>query len=182
MQHRQKFRYTLLGAAILALGVVIGQFITPGSESQSSSVFDEISCRKLTIITDTGESAIVLSSDEQSNSISIADTNEKHIALSLGGDQEGAHLLVNEPGDEKGIVLSASSGHNAIGIYGQRNETTIYLSNLILGGSQSSSIAIKKNGRSQISLFSDAGFPPQANPENSITIINQYGRPQSVSD
>ena len=36
MNCKQKLRYTILGAGIMALGITIGQFITPNVEAQSS--------------------------------------------------------------------------------------------------------------------------------------------------
>lgn len=49
MNHKQKLGYMALGAGILALGIIIGQFVTPDIEAQSNGVFDEIQCKKLTV-------------------------------------------------------------------------------------------------------------------------------------
>ena len=50
MNHKQKLGYMALGAGILALGIIIGQWGTPDIEAQSNGVFDEITCRKNLII------------------------------------------------------------------------------------------------------------------------------------
>ena len=60
MNHKQKLGYTLLGAGIMALGITIGQFVTPDIEAQRNGVFNEITCRKLTVVDKTGKDAIIL--------------------------------------------------------------------------------------------------------------------------
>ena len=55
MNHKQKLGYMGLGAGILAVGIIIGQVITPNIEAQSNGVFDEITCRKLTVVDKTGK-------------------------------------------------------------------------------------------------------------------------------
>ena len=45
MNHRQKLGYIALGAGIMAVGITIGQFITPQLEAQSNGVFDKVVCR-----------------------------------------------------------------------------------------------------------------------------------------
>ena len=57
MTHKQKLGYMLLGAGIMALGIIIGQVITPEIEAQSNGVFDEIQCRKLTVVDHNGETS-----------------------------------------------------------------------------------------------------------------------------
>ena len=47
MNHKQKLGYMALGAGIMALGIIIGQVITPNIEAQSDGVFDTIMCRQL---------------------------------------------------------------------------------------------------------------------------------------
>ena len=50
MNHKQKLAYILLGAGIMAVGIIIGQFITPNIEAQSNGVFDKIPCRELEVV------------------------------------------------------------------------------------------------------------------------------------
>ena len=61
MNHKQKLGYTLCGAGIMALGIIIGQVITPDIEAQSNVVFDEITCRSLKVVDENGKTAIELS-------------------------------------------------------------------------------------------------------------------------
>ena len=50
MNHKQKLGYILLGAGIMALGIAIGQFITPDIEAQNNGVFEKITCRELEVV------------------------------------------------------------------------------------------------------------------------------------
>ena len=49
MNHKQKLGYTLLGAGVMAVGITIGQFITPQLEAQQNGYFDKILCRQLLV-------------------------------------------------------------------------------------------------------------------------------------
>ena len=55
MNHKQKLGYMALGASIMALGIIIGQIITPDIEAQSNGVFDEITCRTLKVVDKNGK-------------------------------------------------------------------------------------------------------------------------------
>ena len=46
VNHKPKLGYMALGAGILALGIIIGQWGTPDIEAQSNGVFDEITSRR----------------------------------------------------------------------------------------------------------------------------------------
>ena len=60
MNYKQKLGYTLLGAGIMALGIIIGQLGTPDIEAQSNGVFDKITCREIEVVDEDGNKAIVL--------------------------------------------------------------------------------------------------------------------------
>ena len=60
MNHKQKLAYMALGALILALGITIGQVITPTIEAQNNGVFDDITCRSLRVVDEKGEATIYL--------------------------------------------------------------------------------------------------------------------------
>ena len=64
MNHKQKLGYTLLGAGIMALGIIIGQAITPNIEAQQHGYFDTIVCHKL-FVKNVGDdmSAVMISPD-----------------------------------------------------------------------------------------------------------------------
>ena len=70
MNNRQKFGYTLLGAGIMAVGITIGQFITPPIEAQNNRVFDEVVCSKLTVVNREGKQVVLLGEGEYTSVIS----------------------------------------------------------------------------------------------------------------
>ena len=78
MNHKQKLGYTLLGAGILAIGIIIGQIITPDIEAQSNGVFDEITCRSLRIVDKDGKAKVILAAEEeQGNGVFLYDKKGK---------------------------------------------------------------------------------------------------------
>ena len=85
MNHKQKLGYTLLGAGIMALGIIIGQWGTPDIEAQSNGVFDEIVCKGLRVIDEEGNKAIDLSTDSEGCSIVVYDKEGRRgITLDVG--------------------------------------------------------------------------------------------------
>ena len=73
MNQKQKLGYMALGAGIMALGIIIGQFITPNIEAQNNGVVDHIVCRSLTVVDRAGRSAISLSSNRRDNALTVYD-------------------------------------------------------------------------------------------------------------
>ena len=94
MNYKQKLGYMALGAGILAVGIIIGQIITPDIEAQSNGVFDEITCRSLKVVDENGKTAI---------------------ELSAGGEFDNRVTLYNQWGS--GIVLNASKIDNRVSVY-----------------------------------------------------------------
>ena len=101
MNHKQKLGYMALGAGILALGITIGQFITPDIEAQNNGVFDEIVCSRLTVINHAGEHMIDLISGEDGNMIRLSDkAGTPQMALSV---QEDANSIMISNKNNRGI-------------------------------------------------------------------------------
>ena len=71
MNHKQKLEYMAVGAGILALGIIIGQVITPDIEAQNNGVFDSITCRSLTVLDKFGRDAIMLNTTNNNNSLTV---------------------------------------------------------------------------------------------------------------
>ena len=65
MNYKQKLGYMALGAGILALGIIIGQVITPDIEAQNNGVFDKITCRELEVIDKDIKTGITLTTHER---------------------------------------------------------------------------------------------------------------------
>ena len=120
MNHKQKLGYMVLGALILAIGITIGQFITPNIEAQQNGFFDQITCRRLYVEDQHGKTAIVLGSNEDGNTISICDPNgEVRPAIGLHSNK----IVGN------GILIYHPNGKEAIGLHGNKivgNTISIY--------------------------------------------------------
>ena len=111
MNHKQKLGYTLLGAGIMAIGIIIGQVITPEIEAQSNGVFDKIICKEIEVVDKAG----------------------KRIAFLGGGVSSWKRTaknnffeIFNKDG-EKAIRLSADGPVNAINIYDPEGHSAIDL-------------------------------------------------------
>lgn len=124
MNHKQKLGYMALGAGILALGITIGQIITPGIEAQSNGVFDKIQCRQLEVVDKHGNSAIVLGSDDKINGVSIFDSSgEKAIWLFSETNKFNVVGVYNSSGTRAISLVSDDRMSNQVslfGIYGQK--------------------------------------------------------------
>lgn len=87
MNHKQKLGYMILGAGIMAVGIIIGQVITPGIEAQSNGVFGEIQCTGLTVVDEQGKVAVLLTTttegDKEGSGVYVLDKHE-NIAVGLG--------------------------------------------------------------------------------------------------
>ena len=105
MNHRQKLGYMALGALILAIGITIGQCITPNIEAQQNGVFDEITCRQLTVVDENGKMAIGLGSLGTGNSITIWDPNEE--AFQCDALPSSNQLIFRNKSDGAGIGFYA---------------------------------------------------------------------------
>ena len=127
MNQKQKLGYMVLGAGILALGITIGQFITPDIEAQSNGVFDKITCRELVVVDSSGKEAIFLKSTKKNNNIIImgkeggliglsTDETEGNGVVIFGNDQSPPALRLYSH-DESGNGIVIQSKHGKKGIY-----------------------------------------------------------------
>ncbi len=81
MNHKQKLGYMALGAGILALGITIGQFITPNTEAQNDGVFDKITCKEIEVVDITGRRVAFLGREVKD----VMGTRFKHNAFIIYG-------------------------------------------------------------------------------------------------
>ena len=101
MNHKQKLGYTLLGAGIMAVGITIGQFVSPNIEAQSNGVFDEITCRSLSVVDEKGETEIGLGE----KTVVIRD-KQGRLAVILSSREVGNGLTVFDKGKIAGMLVS----------------------------------------------------------------------------
>ena len=102
MNYKQKLRYTLLGAGIMALGIIIGQWGTPNIEAQSKGVFDKITCREFEVVDAKGNKAIVLAGGDK--------YGNNNLSIYYPQGKEGIELRCNDAGTSAIRNLNRSSG------------------------------------------------------------------------
>ena len=102
MNHKQKLGYTLLGAGIMALGIIIGQWGTPNIEAQSKGVFDKITCRELEVVDAKGNKAIVLAGGDK--------YGNNNLSIYYPQGKEGIELMCNDAGTSIIRSLNRSNG------------------------------------------------------------------------
>ncbi len=119
MNSKQKVGYMALGAAILAIGIVIGQFITPDITAQNNGVLDEIRCAGLTVVDEAGNTAIQLTAlkgDKRDfNSIRIYNRGQPSVELS-SGITENRVMLVDKAGKGRILMTTRERAGNTISI------------------------------------------------------------------
>ena len=115
MNNKRKLGYTLLGAGIMAIGITIGQFLTPNIEAQSNGVFDKIVCREIEVVDKNGNKAIALFSDADFTRLIVYNPQGKQgIKLESGG--WGNYVIVFEDQDDEkeGVSLAGTSEENYV--------------------------------------------------------------------
>ena len=128
MNHKQKLGYTLFGAGIMAVGIAIGQFITPNIEAQSNGVFDRIICRELELVDKDGNKAIGLQSNDKSNSVNVYD-RQGNVATILGSiDNLGSGLSIYDKQKKLAVGLSSIDKSNGLSVYDRQGNVAVELS------------------------------------------------------
>ena len=148
MNYKQKLGYMALGAGILALGITIGQIITPDIEAQNNGVFDKIVCRDIEVVDRDGNKAIVLSSHAGVNRIILynqdGEVGKEAIALTADGNRRvlsrrDTGIRVYDKDGTLAIALSTweslSSGEpiNEVSVHGKDESGVGLYSNYGLG-------------------------------------------------
>ena len=122
MNHKQKLGYTLLGAGIMAVGITIGQFVTPTIKAQSNEVFDTIVCREL-FVKNTGldGSGVIISPD----SVIIARGDKKAIEL-YASEQHGNTVKIYNPKTGKRAVEMGGAGDiDVVSLWDRRDANSL---------------------------------------------------------
>ena len=116
MNYKQKSGYMLLGAGLLAVGIIIGRLIEtrmkvePRMEAESIGVFEKVTCRELEVVGEDGHTAIVMESNDKSNNMRIYDRHG-NFAMLLGSiDEVGNGLSVYDRFSRLRIGLTTSDG------------------------------------------------------------------------
>ena len=127
MNYKQKLGYMILGAGILAVGIIIGQFVTPDIEAQNNGVFDEITCRSLSVVDENGKTAIQLDTSRFDNTVKVFDKVGNESIL-LTHTLFGTTVTVLDKVGNKAIALgSGVADGNGVAIFDKAGKTAIRL-------------------------------------------------------
>ena len=131
MNNQQKLGYTLLGAGIMAIGITIGQFITPDIKAQSNGVFDEITCRRLKVVDKLGRDAITLNAGEESNGMRIFDKTQAPAIILSGGfvrDEAKDNLIqIFGRAESNGILLITDETSSLVKLFDSAGNSAVFL-------------------------------------------------------
>ena len=122
MNYRQKLGYILLGAGIMAVGITIGQFVTPNIEAQSNGVFDTIVCRELFVRnTDSDVRRVIISPD----SVIIARGKKKAVELRASEDRGNQVQIYNPQTGERSVGMGSTKDISAVSIWHHQDENLL---------------------------------------------------------
>lgn len=124
MKHKQKLGYMVLGAGILAVGITIGQIITPDIEAQNNGVFDQITCNGLIVLDKAGKRAVALGAAEVGNAVVVFDKAGKE-AVALGAADFGNTVTVFDKAGKGAVGLAAGENTNGLVVHGKAGNEEI---------------------------------------------------------
>ena len=111
MNHKQKLGYMALGAAIMAIGIIIGQWGTPDIEAQNNGVFDKITCREIEVVDKDGETAIRLYTTKHGGNIRMDSKDGKRAIMGIG-ESGGEFSLSGKGKGADGGTVSMYTGED----------------------------------------------------------------------
>lgn len=128
MNNKQKFGYTGLGALIMLIGIGVGSVVSPPLIAQRNGVFNEITCRKLTVVDEAGNKAIYLTSTKEANGVFVAN-QASQLAISLASSGEmGNAVFVHDKLGKVAMRLSSTDGSgNSIMLFDKLQQPVIEL-------------------------------------------------------
>ena len=116
MNHKMKLGYTLLGAGIMALGIIIGQFVTPDIEAQNNGVFDKVVCRELEVVDKAGLVGVRLIANDKVNRVGVFDKLGA-IAVAVASFEGMNGIVVNNLQGNAGILLASEEKGNSVDVH-----------------------------------------------------------------
>jgi hypothetical protein len=147
MNNKQKLGYMILGAGIMGIGIIIGQFITPDIEAQSNGVFDEIQCSRLSVVNGRGESRVEIGP----SNITVYDQENKEAIVLRITPVFGNQIVIYKEG-KFGCWLEASEIGNSMKLFNQDGSWGV---NLLATDFANGVAVLDKDGEQVLGLVSD---------------------------
>ena len=114
MNHKKKLGYIGLGAVIMLIGMGVGSILTPQLVAQHNGVFDEITCRKITVVDKAGNEGIRLRSSEMGNTVRLFDKAGK-MAIDLHTTSVENRVTIADPSGKTAFWFNAGVDRNELG-------------------------------------------------------------------
>ena len=169
MNYKQKFRYTVLGALIMLVGLGLGAIVSPPLIAQKYSLLDEVRCTKLTVVDKYDKPAMILSSDEATgNGIILFDQAGKEAAVLLASKQTNSLGIYNKVGIPAVSLGSSEKGSDLMLV---NEEGKMAISLIAVKGLGRILTVFNEEGKEAVSLSSINEFSM-----NNVTVFNKAGK------
>ena len=179
MNHKQKLGYMALGAGILAIGNIIGQWGTPDIEAQSNGVFDKITCREIEVIDKDSNEAIRLYTTKHGGDIRMH-SKDGRIA-SMGIHEDGGSVYLSGKGKSAGGEVSMYTSESTAHLSVNKRHSDGGISMLATGGLSDIKVKYKDGGNvSMYATFRDAGVEVSKDRRGADMRIDEHGGRISV--
>ena len=168
----QKFRYTILGAVIMLLGIGLGAIISPSLIANPKTTrLDEIICSKITVVDENGKVGVVLFATGEINGLVINEKNTANKAVTIASNKAASVISVQKstapqklPEATRGITIEALKDVQRIALHDENRFPQLLLSNapgeasvLVSGGADKFNVVSGRQG-TQAAIFNSAGY------------------------
>lgn len=130
MNFRQKLLYTALGAVIMLLGILAANHLTPITAQPQATHFDEIICKRLTVINhhpEKGEAKITLSADAGTAWIKTIGDKDLSARLDLAAGYHHAKVSLIGKDQKSGVSLYADHDGGVVNVDSESGNTGVRL-------------------------------------------------------
>ena len=130
MNFGQKLIYTAFGAALMLLGVLAANHVTPISANPNATQFDEIICKRLTVIDqhpEKGEAKITLSADAGTARIKMIGDKGLSGRLDFSAGYRHARVLLVGKDQKSGVRLYADHDGGVVKVDSETGSTGVRL-------------------------------------------------------
>ena len=125
MNLRNKLCYMVLGATIMLLGIAVESIFSPLSVAQQKQAFGEIECRKLTVVDDKGNPAVILGAVDGGAILVLDETG--NTALSLSSGDAANRVIIYDRTSKPGILLASDDLGNRVTVLDKENNQLVFL-------------------------------------------------------
>ena len=164
MNHKQKIGYTILGAGIMLIGMLIDNLTSSPVTAQNDG---EITCQKLTFVDETGKPLFTFSAKKK---------NTNSLDSLLSGITET--LFIRDKDGKSAIELSTGTEGGRVDVHGKDGEPAISLIPYDFGGNVL--VRNNNNGKVSVAMTTDASggrvdvFNKQGK-NRAVMSVNEYG-------